>query len=144
MRAAVLYAPHDLRVPSGGPVTLFEGTTPTGKGVFSLQLRTSGSGTQLRGLLHRSNGSVITGDWTRLSPRAHRITLHWVSGKPRGAAVHGSLHVLVDGRRAFEENANTATLKLGALRLGLVDGTSRTGSESAYLDGFSSVGGLVP
>ena len=142
--AAFSLAVHDLRVPSGGPVTLFEGTTPTGKGVFNLQLRTSGPGTQLRGLLHRSNGSVITGDWTRLSPRAHRITLHWVSGKPRGAAVHGSLLVLVDGRRAFEEDANTATLKLGGLKLGLVEGTSRAGSGSAYLDGFSSVGDLVP
>ena len=37
-------APHQLRPAGGAPVTVFQGLTPAEKGVFSIQLRTSGSG----------------------------------------------------------------------------------------------------
>lgn len=143
-RATFSLAPHSLRTSHGGPVTLFQGSTRGGKGVFAVQLRSSGPGAQLRGLMSRSTGAPVTGDWTRVSTATHVVTLTWTSGRAKGAGSHGGLQVLVDGRRVFEENGNTRALHLGGLRLGVVSGQLRSASGQAWLDGFSSYGSLAP
>jgi len=79
-----------------------------------------------------------------LSAATHTLSLHWVSGQPTGAAEHGTLRVLVDGKASLDEDANTSGLQLGGLRLGLVDRATRAASGGLYLDGFGSAAPLVP
>lgn len=142
-RAAFSFSPHDLRLGTA-PVTLFDGRTWAGKGVFSVQLRGSGSHVQVRGVMARSGRPALTGEWKPLARGAHKVRLQWLAGRASGAAAHGTLRVLVDGRRVFEQQADTATLRLGRLRLGAADGITGTARGTAYVDGFSSVAGLVP
>ena len=94
--------------------------------------------------MYRTGKASITGDWRALSAATHHVSLHWVSGKPTGAAEHGTLQVLVDGKPSLDEDANTSGLRLGGLRLGLVDRATRSASGALFLDGFSSAAPLVP
>ena len=130
------FAQHTLRAPAAGTVSLFQAATTGGRPVFTLQLRTTRSGSQVRAVLARLGAGPLAGDWRRLSGGPHHVRLDWASGT---ASSNGHLQVLLDGRKLFEETANTTGLTIRTLRLGAVSGVHGAPAGSAYFDGYRTL-----
>jgi hypothetical protein len=138
-RASFAFAQHTLRAPAGGTVNLFRATSGSGRAVFSVQLRTTRSGSQVRAVLNRTGAAPLAGDWRRLPAGAHHLRLDWVSGATGGPGRQGGLQVLLDGSKLFEESANTTRLTVRTLRLGAVSGVHGAPAGSAYFDGYRTL-----
>lgn len=134
----------DLKLRGSVPVTVFDARTSKGRPIFAVQLAGSGSGTRVRGLMYRSDGTHLTGDWFRMGSGQQRLSLDWISGPKAGAAQHGSLKVFLGKLRFFEESGDTSRLRMQSIRLGLVSPARRAGSGNAYFDNYSSVAQTKP
>jgi hypothetical protein len=144
LTASFLLNRHTLRTSTNGILTLFDGRTSTGTGVFALQLRTtSATGAQIRAVLTRSNGTTIEGAWFTLGTATNRVNLTWVSGPALGAN-RGQLRVTLGNTVLINQFANTTGRTLASVRLGVVDGTTpaaRAGmTGSLYLDDYTAMG----
>jgi hypothetical protein len=135
---------HTLRTAVNGIVTLYDGRTSTGGGVFSIEMRTtSATAAQIRAVLTRSNGTTLVGNWFALNTANQRVNLTWVSGPALGTN-RGQLQVTMGATVLMNQFANTTGRTLASVRLGAVDGTTpaaRTGmTGSLYLDDYSATG----
>lgn len=129
-----------LKLSGQAPVTVYDARTGKGRPIFTVQVVGSRSGAQIRGLMYRSNGTHLTGDWFRLGSGQQRLSVDWVSGRAAGAERHGSLKLFLGKHRFFEESADTSRLQMHSIRLGLISPAARAGSGAAYFDDYSSVG----
>jgi hypothetical protein len=135
---------HTLRTATNGILTLYDGRTSTGGGVFSVEMRTtSATAAQVRAVLTRNNGTTVVGNWFALNTANNRVNLTWVSGPALGAN-RGHLRVTLGNTVLIDQFANTSGRTLASLRLGVVDGSTpaaRTGmTGSLYLDDYTAMG----
>jgi hypothetical protein len=133
-----------LRTSINGILTLYDGRTSTGGGVFALQMRTtSATGAQIRAVLTRTNGTTVDGGWFNFNTANNRVNLTWVSGPALGTN-RGQLRVTLGNTVLINQFANTTGRTLASVRLGVVDGTtpaSRAGmTGSLYLDDYTATG----
>jgi hypothetical protein len=135
---------HTLRTATNGILTLYDGRSSTGAGVFAVQMRTtSATGAQIRAVLTRNNGTTLEGAWFTLNTATNRVNLTWVSGPAFGAS-RGQLRVTLGNTVLINQFANTTGRSLASVRLGAVDGTTpaaRAGmTGSIYLDDYTAMG----
>jgi hypothetical protein len=144
LTASFLINRHTLRTSTNGILTLYDGRTSTGGGVFSVEMRTtSATAAQIRAVLTRNNGTTVVGNWFALNTANNRVNLTWVAG-PAVGANPGGLRVTLGNTVLINQSANTGGRTLASVRLGVVDGTTpaaRAGmTGSLYLDDYTAMG----
>jgi hypothetical protein len=114
-------------------LTIFEARTPTnGAAAFTVQYRINGGSPQLRTVLTRNTGATVVGNWVNLAAGRHTVQVDWV------AATAGSLALKIDGTTVSTQTANTGTVRVETVLLGVTAGFTSTTSGTAYFDSFVS------
>jgi hypothetical protein len=114
-------------------LTIFEARTPTnGSAAFTVQYRINGGSPQLRTVLTRNTGATVVGNWVNLAAGRHTVQVDWV------AATAGSLALKIDGTTVSTQTANTGTVRVETVLLGVTAGFTSTTSGTAYFDSFVS------
>jgi FtsP/CotA-like multicopper oxidase with cupredoxin domain len=119
-------------------LTVFEARTAGNAQVFAVQFRLSAGVPQLRTVLSRSVGGVLTGAWVNLGTGSHVVQLDWT-----GSAT-GSVRLSIDGTSRQVQNGNTSTLRVDTALLGVTAGYSTTSAGIGYLDSFVSTRNTLP
>ncbi len=133
---------------SGSNLTIFDGQTAGGGGIFALQFHRTGGPTpvnQVWVIMTRSGGTT-TGTAVTLPGGSHLIQLDWLAGPATGAAA-GSLVLKVDGAQVSALTGNSSNLRLEAVRLGVTAGVTNgtnASTGSAWFDGFTSTRYTLP
>jgi hypothetical protein len=114
-------------------LTIFEARTPTnGSAAFTVQYRLNGGNPQLRTVLTRNTGAAVVGNWVNLGAGKHTVQVDWV------AATAGSLVLKIDGTTLSTQTANTGTVRVETVLLGVTAGFTGTTAGTAYFDSFVS------
>ncbi len=105
----------------GATPTIFVATSASGATVFAIELRTQGTVKQVRADIGVAGGGVRNGAWVTL-PAGATVDLTWQAGRRVGASPGSLLMSFNGGAPVSTITANSSTLSVAGVRLGLVAG----------------------
>ncbi|MEP7088806.1 MAG: multicopper oxidase family protein [Nocardioidaceae bacterium] len=136
------FSPNTFTSGSATAVTIFTARTTTAS-AFTVDYRKNAGVSQVRVVMSRSGAAAVTGTWVNLAAGAHSLRVDWTSGPATGSA-QGSLRLSVDGTSSSTLSGNTSSLRIEAVRLGLVAGMTASSTGTGYFDSFQSTRNTLP